>query len=182
MFAWHALVEVAGHHVVEPEKLDIRVDRPVTVSVDLPKSFVQKRNLRIDRQIKPGHRLEPDVVEYIGEKFFGSGEWIGPGNAGRRGRNDLRYRVIEVHVKIAIDGEPVDGRGVPSGLEPVPHAETQNRPTIERIDRIELGKIDRLQSRTWNVLVKLQKIGGRNCRLGHPGEVCVRLDDVAQSI
>src|ERR1700722_1836705 len=142
------VIRIALQILMSDSDLDIRIYRPVTVGIDFPKSFVQQRDLRIDREISPGNRLEFDLVEHVGEKLLWGGERSCPGNAGRRGRNDLGQWVIEFDVKIAVDGEPVDGRRIPARLEPVPHPQAQNRPALERIDRIELRKVDGLQSGT----------------------------------
>ena len=46
-------------------QLDIRIQEPVKRCVNLPKAWVQKRNLRINRQIKPGNRLQPNPIENV---------------------------------------------------------------------------------------------------------------------
>src|ERR1700719_4207514 len=151
-FAAIHVIRIALQILMSDSDLNIRIDRPVTGGIDLPKPVVQERNLRIDREKCPGNGLEFDLVEHVGEKLLWGGEWGGAGNTRNGGRNDLRQRVIEVHVKIGVNRKPVDGCGISTRLKSVAHAETQNCPTLERIDRIELRKIDRLQSCTRNVL------------------------------
>ncbi len=143
-------------------EFNIGTYHPVYKGRHRPEPFVQKRHLRVNREVKPRNGLKSYPVEDIGEKFVRRGDNVGTRNAGTGWRSDLGKRIIEIDVKIAVDIEPIESRGITPSLESVPHPEAQYCPLIERIDRTVLGEIDRLQFGTRDILVNGEDIGGFN--------------------
>ena len=72
------------------------------------------------------------------------------------GESRAIVRIVEIHVEISFQFEPVDREIVAAGLQTVAHADARDRPVIDRIDRSELREIDRPQLGRRLVAIELQ--------------------------
>jgi len=114
-------------------QLDIRIHQPVKKCANLPEAWVQKRNLRINRQIKPGNRLESHPIENVRKELARRCQWIRARDGCDSRRNCLRERIVKINVDMAVNVEPVKGGIIPASLQPVSYAEPQDRPSINRV-------------------------------------------------
>src|SRR3974390_719287 len=121
-------------------EFNIRIQHPIKIGTHRPKPFVQQRHLRVNGKITPGDGLKPNLFKDVGEKLARRGNRGCTRNVGSGWGNDLGKWVVEIDIKIAVDVEPIESRGIAASLEPVPDTEAQYRPPIERIDRAVLGE------------------------------------------
>ena len=93
-------------------QLQIRHRLHSHVRIDFRKTFVESRNLRVDRERDPRQRREANIVKKV-----------------RIWRAIIG--IIEVHVKKSIDFEPGESLVVAPRLEAVSDAKAPDRPIID---------------------------------------------------
>ena len=118
------------------------------------KPLSQQRNLRFDHQRRPGHRGKRQVVEEI--RVFGVFEGV-----------------VEIDVDVGFQLEPAHGEIVAPGLQAVAHADTRDRPVVDRVNRGELGKVDRVELGRRLHAIELQNGGRIDIRLRDVGKIRV---------
>src|SRR6516165_9969600 len=145
-------------------QFDIRIHEAVKKCVNLPKTWVQKGNLRINRQIKPGNRLQPHPIENVRKELARRYQRIRARDRCDSRWNCLRERIVKINVDMGVNVEPVKGGIITASLQSVSYAEAQDRPSINRVGRYKLRKVNRLPIRAWDVLIKRKNIEGPDGR------------------